>query len=400
MKVLHFCISDIAGAGLCCVRIHQSLLDCGIDSKVVVHTKCSDSPEVYQYESIRNKIYRVISKVFRSLGLPLTERSKVLMMALRHKTTYSLPVSYVDITKCQWYEWADVIHLHWINNYVDYPSFFKKNTKPVVWTLHDENLFYGIAHHHRSILPDDKMERKYKQLKIETIRNAANLSIVFLSKFMYDKFGSEMIIEGKRKLVINNSVNGDIFKIGDKSSLRKKYGFAEDKKIILFVAGDINDPNKGLEQLSKAVAELNDERYVILAIGSNLSGTQWPYTISYGRVSDPHILSELISTADIFALPSFQEAFPQSPLEAMACGIPVLSFPVSGIVEAVNDQNGIICNDFTVSELVRGIKLMSQKQYDAATIREDVLARYSPEKIAHQYINLYQQVLDNCHPCE
>lgn len=395
MRVLHLCISDIAGAGLCCVRIHQSLLNCGIDSKVVVQTKNSNVPEVYQYESIRNRIYRVFSKICRGLGVLLTERSKVLFMASKHKTTYSLPVSYVDITKCPWYEWADVIHLHWINNYVDYPSFFKKNDKPVVWTLHDESLFYGIAHHHRSILLDDKMECKYRQVKYESVRLATNLSIVFLSKYMYDKFGAKKIIKGKRKLIINNSVNGNIFTIGDKASLRNKYQLKENKIIIIFVAGDINDPNKGLDVLSKAVAELNDNRYMILAIGNNLNSSEWPYTVSYGCVSNPFILSELLSTADIFALPSFQEAFPQSPLEAMACGVPVLSFPVSGIVEAVNDQNGIICNDFTVSELVRCIKLMNQKQYDSVKIREDVLARYSPEKIAHQYIDLYKQVLDN-----
>lgn len=400
MKVLHFCVSDIAGAGLCCVRIHHSLLECGIDSKVVVLTKGSTESEVFIYETFSNKIYRIISKICRSLRLPLTERAKVLMKSLKHKTTYSLPVSYVDITRCPWYDWADIIHLHWINNYVDYPSFFKKNTKPVVWTLHDENLFYGIAHHHRSILPDDKMESKYRQVKYESIRSAANLSIVFLSKYMYDKFGEGKIIEGRRKLIINNSVDGDIFTIGDKATLRKKYNLEENKKIIIFVAGDINDPNKGLDVLSKAVSELNDNRYMILAIGNNINGVQRPCTVSYGRVSGPIILSELLSIADIFALPSFQEAFPQSPLEAMACGVPVLAFPVSGVVEAVNDQNGIICNDFTVSELVRGIKLMSQRQYDSVKIREDILGRYSPKKIANQYINLYKHVLDNCVPCE
>ena len=31
------------------------------------------------------------------------------------------------MTKFKWVEWADIIHLHWVNDYLDYPSFFKKN---------------------------------------------------------------------------------------------------------------------------------------------------------------------------------------------------------------------------------------------------------------------------------
>ena len=389
MNILHVCTSDKGGAGLCCLRIHKSLLDSGVNSRVVVQIKESNEREVYQYEPIRNWFYRVISMFCRVLRLPLTARSRVLLLGQEYNTTYSLPVSYVDITKCDLYHWADVIHLHWVNNYLDYPSFFLKNDKPVVWTLHDENLFYGIAHHHHSILKDNPLEKKYRMIKNEALASTNNLTIVFLSSYMYNKFGTEKVIEGKQKTIISNSVNGSIFKIGDKKYLRRKYGFEEDKIIILFIAQNINDPNKGLSVLSQAVSDLHDDRFVVLALGGNANNTQWPCTFSYGSVYDPSILSELISTADMFALPSFQEAFPQSPLEAMSCGIPVLAFPVSGVVEAVDDSNGYICEDFTKAELIRGIKHILSEQYNPDIIRNGVLSRYSPEIIANKYIHLY-----------
>ena len=48
MKVLHICTSDEGGAGLCCLRLHNALLNEGVESKVVMNYKTRDYPEVYQ----------------------------------------------------------------------------------------------------------------------------------------------------------------------------------------------------------------------------------------------------------------------------------------------------------------------------------------------------------------
>jgi hypothetical protein len=39
---------------------------------------------------------------------------------------------------------ADIIHLHWIADWLDYTTFFGAVKKPIVWTFHDENPFRGI----------------------------------------------------------------------------------------------------------------------------------------------------------------------------------------------------------------------------------------------------------------
>lgn len=393
MKVLHISTSDTAGAGLCCLRIHKAMLDHGINSKMVVLIRTSRMvPEVYQYGSIFDKIYRYLSKAFRLLGLTITVRNKLMRLARIYKTTYTSPLSYIDLSRCDLVKWADIIHLHWVNNYLDYPSFFKEVNKPIVWTLHDENLFYGIAHHHKSILFNNQLEIIYREIKQNSILKAKNLNIVFLSHMMQNTFGHNCLVKDRLQTVINNSVDGSVFFPLDKNTMREKYGLNKHKIIFLFIANDICDPNKGLDILSQSISEMNEERIMILAIGNNTGKRTWPQTQCIGGVYDNRILREYISLADYFALPSYQEAFSQSPLEAMACGIPVLAFPVSGTEELINENNGIICEDFTINGLKRGIEVIIRQKYDSSIIRENVLTRFSPDAITEQYLAFYNLI--------
>ena len=389
MKVLHVTTVDFGGAGLCCLRIHESLLDNGIESKVVTVHNTKHATEEYEFGYLKNLLSRSIAKVMRLIGLPMNDRSKLGAMSQRYHATFSLPVSSIDITQSKWIEWADIIHLHWVNNYLDYPSFFKKVKKPIVWTLHDENLFYGVAHHHVNIMPNHPLEIKYRQVKYDAVRNAENLTIVFLSEMMLGKFGNDSIIEGKNKAVINNSVNTSIFRPYDRDTMRQKYGIEKQKTVFLFIAFDICDPNKGLNVLSETLFRIDPDAE-ILAIGGNPSNKKWDNVRSVGLVNDKQKLVELMSCANFFTMPSYQEAFSQSPIEAMACGLPAVVFPVSGTQELINKGNGVVCDGFTSEALYDGIKALMSRHYNPISIRQDIIARFSQDVIAQKYISLYK----------
>lgn len=104
-------------------------------------------------------------------------------------------------------------------------------------------------------------------------------------------------------------------------------------------------------------------------------------------------LCEVFSAADFFALPSMQEAFALTPMQAMACGLPVVAFPVSGTPELINEINGVVCSDFTVEALQEGIMTLMSRNYDAATIRQDMVNRFSPIDIAERYCCLYNDLI-------
>lgn len=389
MKILHISTFDNAGAGLCCLRIHLSQLNMGVDSKMVVMHNTKGVDREYQYGYFKIKLKAALLKALRSVGLQLTDSNRVICMANQNHTTYTLPLSVVDLSKNEWVEWADVIHLHWVNGFLDYPSFFRKVKKPIVWTLHDENLFYGIAHHHNSILHNYILENKYRDIKYNAIRSIENLSIVFLSQKMYDDFGKEPIIEGRRKVIISNSVNTDVYVPKNKNELRNKYGICDGKKRFLFISMNIADSNKGLDILSEVLLGIDPE-IEILAIGDNPWHKEWKNVRSVGLVNNDMEMCDYINCADYMAMTSYQESFSQSIIEAMACGLPAVAFPVGVAPELINKKNGVLCKDLTRNALNEAIKELLTSNYDVLAIRQDIVERFSPEIIAQKYIDLYE----------
>ena len=397
MKILHISTADNAGAGMCCLRIHQSLLSMGVESKMVVLHNMQHAPEEYQYggalKDIKDMLFRIPLKLLRMMGLPVTERNKIIALQKQYHTAYTLPVSPVDLTKCEWVDWADIIHLHWVDNYLDYPSFFRKVKKPIVWTLHDEGFFYGIAHYSNSILKENEMECRYAHLKRKALSEVSNLNIVLLSEFMKQKFENNDLLKERRVRVINNMVDTNQFRPFLKKQSRKKFGFEDCDVVFAFTAMDIGEERKGLAMLSKIIMEIDDSHLKILAIGKNSYNVMYSNVVSIGKMMGAEAVSEALSAADYYAMPSSQEAFAQSPMEAMACGLPVVVFPVSGTSELVNESNGVICDDFTPEALKHGIETLMSRHYDPAKIRQDMINRFSPKAIAEKYIELYKEVL-------
>lgn len=57
-----------------------------------------------------------------------------------------------------------------------------------------------------------------------------------------------------------------------------------------------------------------------------------------GHVNSDRWFSLIYSTADVFVIPSLQDNLPNTVLESMACGTPVIGFAVGGISDMVRDR--------------------------------------------------------------
>lgn len=311
---------------------------------------------------------------------------------------FTSSVSVYDLSQHPLIQQADIIHLHWVQNFLNYDTFFENVKKPIVWTLHDLNPLYGGFHH---TLLREKYYNDYRNLEDEfySIKRAAlvgktNITIVAISSQMHQLIANHEFFKGKPIVDIFNGVDYKRFTLLDKQSVRNLLGIAPETKVFLFANRYLNDSQKGLDNLCKALEMLNIENGLLICLGE---GTVPPCgninVRQFKPVSDTEWLSQLYSAADFLVFPSLQEGFSLTTLESMCCGTPVIMTPVSGRDDLINDFNGIRCTDFTSESIAKGISMALEKEYDRKRIREDIVSRFSLKKNASQYMNLYNSLL-------
>lgn len=390
LRIVHLSVSDSCGAGLCAYRICKAQRSLGFDANMVVLRKKHNDNFIHTAGQVDYFMYSLKRKVNRIFKVK-AEVNTCRRLGREHNAVYTLPVSPIDLTKNRYVCDADVIHIHWVGGFIDYPSFFTAFAdKTIVFTLHDESILYGIASIEQQLLSKEPLEQKYYQLKKANMQGLKHVGAVFLSNMNYELYGQHEMITNAKKTIIYNMVDCEAFAPVSKDNARKKLKLPQ-TKLFGFCAYSINDRRKGLKELSKALLRI-DPAYRILAIGKNRERSKWENVIETGFHSSPEGISQILSAADYFCMPSFKENFAQAPLEAMACGLPVIAFPCSGTSELITPCNGIRCNDYTVDALEAGIRQALKSNYDRTAIRQDMLDRFSPSKIATDYINFYQSI--------
>ncbi|MHC4474174.1 MAG: glycosyltransferase family 4 protein [Planctomycetota bacterium] len=104
--------------------------------------------------------------------------------------------------------------------------------------------------------------------------------------------------------------------------------------------------------------------------------------------------------SDLFAFPSLREGLPNSVLEAMACGLPVVSTRIGGVVDLIRDgENGLLVEPGNVDQLADALKrLICDTEYASAlgnnalkTAREN----HDIDVVAGKYIELYAELMKN-----
>jgi N-acetylglucosaminyldiphosphoundecaprenol N-acetyl-beta-D-mannosaminyltransferase len=122
--------------------------------------------------------------------------------------------------------------------------------------------------------------------------------------------------------------------------------------------------------------------------------------IEFAGVADAAELVHCYQSADVFVLPSRREGLPMALLEAMAFGLPVVTTPVGGIPDVVEDgRTGIIVEPGDVVGLVAAIERLAsdpdRRLELGLAARARALGLASPGTIARQWRELYAQHVAN-----
>lgn len=412
MRVLHITYTTTGGAGIAVVRLHKALLEQGIESKVLVgQTNIVSDDIVKTTETMRGR-YKVpnvpvLDKIIRALrrkGKCMTPMEKMefelAKLDRKYPAYFDLPLSSFELEKHPLVEWADIINLHWISGFVDFPTFFDSVKKPIVWTMHDLNPFYGGFHHIR--LRDkyfsqyENLEKESYNVKKKALAGFGNLTLIALSSEMERLMKGHEFYKERQIFKIHNCVEPSASPIVEKAALRNMLEWPVDKKILLFVNKNMNDSEKGLRELLESLDMMDSDNIMLACVGDGYvpDSKKQIDVCHYHAVSDSIWLSLLYSAADFLVQPSHQEAFPLTPIEAMCCGTPVIITPVSGAEDMIDEDNGVIADGYSPVDISKAIKVASGRQYDSQKIRKHAIECYSPKHIAKQYIDVYQRILN------
>ena len=316
---------------------------------------------------------------------------------------------------------ADIIHCHNLHsNYFNLSTLEKiSKIKPIVWTFHDMwPITAHCAHAFNGALKEGGFftcpsldiyppiawhNEKYLENKKAKIYANSNFHIVTPSKWLADKVG-QSILKDKPISVIYNGVDTNIFKPlrSDLHKLRSDLGLPQDKRIILIVAkkGQSN-PWKGgnyAQEVIKTLKNRPDAFFVDLGGDTNKTAKNVK-TVSF--IASQETLAKYYSSADILLYPSIADNCPLVVLEAMACGLPVVSFNTGGIPELIEHKtNGYIAEYKNQNDIEAGIKYIldiplqeseKMRPYSINKIKNG----FTLEKMAEKYLNLYLSISSN-----
>jgi glycosyltransferase involved in cell wall biosynthesis len=136
----------------------------------------------------------------------------------------------------------------------------------------------------------------------------------------------------------------------------------------------------------------------LFVIGNkNESLNNFKNIIQYGKVNDERLLSSIYSAADVFVLPSLMDNLPNTVLESLLCGTPVIGFPIGGIPDMVmHKKNGLIADAVSLDTLANAILdfLSEGILMSTAEIREDAVSKYDEKVQANNYIKLFKSLVN------
>jgi len=388
MKVLHVNTHNTGGAAKACLRTHMALLSQGIDSKVLLRSKTQeDVPHVHEiWEGLS---YAAKSKKYLEQKKLDRQQNKIRKELISAKELFSFPFSIWDITSHPLYEWADIIHLHWVAGFLDYPSFFKANSKKIVWTIHDEEPFSEGFHYHYNLhehLGKDYM-KQHIAVKKKAFENQA-IQVISPSSYLNIKAKKSELFSHFSHHVVANCFNRTISSI-DRNACREHLQIPQNKKVVLYVADDFRVPRKGFNVMEQAWISAFSSTMILCVLGSpSIKTNAEKGILSLGRLNNDSSMMQAYSAADLLVVPSLIDNFPNTVVEASCCGTPTLGFNAGGIPEMINDVNGAIC-EATSEDLAKSIPYMLNQDWDRNLIQNQAKEKYSSKLAANKLIEIY-----------
>lgn len=170
-----------------------------------------------------------------------------------------------------------------------------------------------------------------------------------------------------KSVVIPNSIDSSTFYPRDKRTSRERLGVEDTDFLVAFV-GQWND-RKGTARLNSALKQINDPNIKAFFLGKGPEIPDYPGIIKKGTVAHD-LLPDYLSAADVFVLPTQNEGCSNAIIEAMACGLPIISSNLPFNWDVLDDSNSILIDPDDIQQIKEAII----KLRDDVELRVDLMA--------------------------
>ncbi len=407
MQVVHINISIYkGGAAKACFRLHEALINSDVQSNILT---VKDS--AHNVFPIVTNLYLKFIYAFNFL----LELSIIKLLIKKNTVPFSFGFVGVNFLNHELIRKADIIHLHWVNHGMLNASIInkiKKIKKPIVWTLHDSWVSTGGCHVKAGCMNYISNSCKncpvlntnttqflplyfYKQKQKLFANN--NIQLVTPSNWLKNEIAKSPITSKTPCVNIPNTLNTNIYKPESKSENTKEF------KILIGYMKINASGHKGFQYAIKAIElfiEKNKHLKITVSVfGCNKNDLQFMPQLNLnilGFINDEKKMASSYAQADVYVAPYLEDNFPNTVLESLSCGTPVVAFDAGGVPQLIKHlSHGYLSKVKDANDLYEGLNWVykSNKTLLSENARNYVLDNFSNKHVANKHIELYKSLL-------
>jgi glycosyltransferase involved in cell wall biosynthesis len=404
MKISHFNTHEQGGAAVVMLRLNGALRAMGHESRAYVRSLSRPMDGVAALDFRAAGLGRLIERGRHSLENRMLRRSRRSYYSALHEC-HATPVPNPA---------PDVVHLHWVNRWLDLPSFTASlpRTTPVVWTVHDMSPLAGGCFTDFGCGEFEQGCRRCPLLKWPADRTWAKRELARRKRllagrpvgYVANSDSTRRLVErsplakGARLEVIPPGLDCGEFPVRAKREAREALGIKPDGFVLGFAAAVLTDQNKGIDRFydvaQRVATRVTGTRALVVGDGR----IEPPVATDFlGLAKDAQKLNAAYAAMDALIVPSRMETFGQVSVEAQASGTPVWAFAVGGLPETLRDgESGELFEFGDTSGMADGLveaakvgRLESMGRAGAEWVRRE----FDSLVVARRYVKVYEELL-------
>ncbi|MCD4744735.1 MAG: glycosyltransferase [Bacteroidales bacterium] len=377
-------------AGVIINDLNEELVKRGHESKLMVKAYDKyDNENIINYYSKFGFCYkrRIINKL-KKIGLKIVQTSRFDVDFSVQTPNQARSLANVKRILKKICFTPDLIYVFFTQEFISFKDLYnlqKITGAPILYNIPDMSAFTGLCHYSwdcnnyehdcgncPAIYSTKYMDQSYKNLKSKLFyAHKLNIYGMGVSNWIVDRARKSSVFRDKSIFKIPSTTtrrNFSPINTEKKAFLRKKNSIDKNAFVIAFGAVALSSKRKGVIYIIEALNNMDkkfisDHKIQVIYSGKgNLPLSIDGVESTYFGMLDWDGLKEFYQISDLFISASLQDVGPGTILEAMLCGIPVVSFDVGVATEwVISGETGYLTKESTREELLKGLHLIIEK---------------------------------------